>query len=164
MTVDEVTAAGGRARRANTFARLLAAASVLAACASGAHAQETRREESRPQRPAADAGRPAADAGRPVAPAARADADESFELNIAERRITEQNFFASTTVSAGEEGARGLDLRVGVAVGAERIDVTLRNVRGSVRFRGSLEALRRVLEARRPAGNVAPPPPPRDVP
>ena len=74
----------------------------------------------------------------------------------------------STTVSAGDEGARGLDLRVGVAVGAERIDVTLRNVRGSVRFRGSLDALRRVLDARRTAETVAPPPPssppPRDVP
>ena len=85
-------------------------------------------------------------------------------MNIAEQRITEQNFFASTAVAAGNEGARGLDLRVGVAVGAERLDVTLRNVRGSVRFRGSLDALRRVLEARRPAERVAPPSPPRDVP
>lgn len=147
---------GGRARRANIFAPLFAAAFVLAVCASGALAQEPRRVESRPtQRPAADAGRPAA--------AAQSDADESFELNIAERRITEQNFFASTAVAAGEEGARGLDLRVGVAVGAERIDVTLRNVRGSVRFRGSLDALRRVLAARRPAEPAAPSPP-RDVP
>jgi hypothetical protein len=145
-----------RARSAGVFARLCAAACVSAVCASGAHAQEPRPGGSRPQRPAADV-------GRPGAPAVRGDADESFELNIAERRITEQNFFASTAVAAGEEGARGLDLRVGVAVGAERIDVMLRNVRGSVRFRGSLDALRRVLEARRPAETVAPPAP-RDVP
>jgi hypothetical protein len=145
-----------RTRSADVFARLWAAACVLAVCASGARAQEPRPEGGRPQRPAADA-------GRPGATAVRGEADESFELNISERRITEQNFFASTAVAAGEEGARGLDLRIGVAVGAERIDVTLRNVRGSVRFRGSLDALRRVLDARRPAESAAPPAP-RDVP
>lgn len=86
----------------------------------------------------------------------RGDADEDFELNIGERRITEQDFFASTEIAAGDAETRGLSLRVGVAVGAERIDVLLRNVRGRVRFRGSLDALRRVLDARR-ATNVAPP-------
>ena len=157
MTVNEGAAMGGRTRRANTFARLWAAVLVCAVCASGALAQQTRREEGRPQRPAADASRPAA-------ASAQTGADESFELHIAERRITEQNCFASTAVAVGSEGARGLDLRVGVAVGAERIDVTLRNVRGSVRVRGSLDALRRVLEAHRPAESAAPPAPPRDVP
>jgi hypothetical protein len=73
----------------------------------------------------------------------RTSADETFELNIAERRITERNFEASTSVEAGEETARGLMLRVGVAVGAEEINVLLRNVRGHVRFRASLD---RVLE------------------
>ena len=80
---------------------------------------------------------------------AQANADENFELNIAERRITERDFFASTALEAGEESARGLYLRVGVAVGASEIDVLLRNVRGRVRFRGSLDALRRVLDAHR---------------
>lgn len=80
---------------------------------------------------------------------ARQSADETFELDIDERRITELDFFASTEVGAGGESAPGLNLRVGVGVGAERIDALLRNVRGSVRFRGSLEALRRVLGARR---------------
>lgn len=124
------------------FARSCAAACLFVACASGARAQEPRREDGQTRRPASAVTRPG-ESG------ARGDVDETFELNIAERRITEQNFFASTSVAAGEEGARGLDLRVGVAVGAERIDVTLRNVRGRVRFRGSLDALRRVLEARR---------------
>ncbi|HVG28364.1 MAG TPA: hypothetical protein VM864_01455 [Pyrinomonadaceae bacterium] len=89
----------------------------------------------------------------------RGEADEDFELNIVERRITEPDFFASTEVSAGEAEARGLNLRVGVAVGAERIDVLLRNVRGHVRFRASLDALRRMLDARRAAQptNEAPP-------
>lgn len=81
---------------------------------------------------------------------AQGDVNEDFELNIAERRITEHDFFASTAIEAGEESARGLYLRVGVGVGASEIDVLLRNVRGRVRFRGSLEALQRVLDARRP--------------
>ena len=145
-------------RPANVFARLSAAACLSAACSFAALAQSVPRVAGQPSPPAAEAVRPGASA-------ARGDADESFELNIAERRITEQHFFASTAVAAGEEGARGLDLRVGVAVGAERIDVTLRNVRGRVRFRGSLDALRRVLDARRTAETAAPPSPPsRDVP
>lgn len=83
------------------------------------------------------------------------NADENFELNITERRITERDFFASTAIETGAADARGLSLRVGVAVGASEIDVLLRNVQGRVRFRGSLEALRRVLDARRPAANGA---------
>ncbi|MCA1566447.1 MAG: hypothetical protein LC803_12560 [Acidobacteria bacterium] len=84
------------------------------------------------------------------------DVDENFELNIAERRITERDFFASTSIEAGESSAHGLSLRVGVAVGASEIDVLLRNVQGRVRFRGSLEALQRVLDARRPATTARP--------
>ncbi|HLL14631.1 MAG TPA: hypothetical protein VK388_06180 [Pyrinomonadaceae bacterium] len=86
----------------------------------------------------------------------QSDVDENFELNIAERRINERDFFASTGIEAGEASARGLSLRVGVAVGASEIDVLLRNVQGRVRFRGSLEALRRVLDARRPAAVARP--------
>lgn len=91
---------------------------------------------------------------------AQADVNEDFELNIDERRITERDFFASTAIEAGEESARGLYLRVGVGVGASEIDVLLRNVRGRVRFHGSLEALRRVLDARRPGATSATPPQP----
>jgi hypothetical protein len=80
----------------------------------------------------------------------RTDADENFELNIAERRITERDFAASTSVEAGEESARGLRLRVGVEVGASEIDVLLRNVRGRVRFRATLERVLERLTARRP--------------
>ena len=102
------------------------------------------------------AGRPPATASQPPPRAGGAgDADEDFELNIVERRITEANFFASTAVGGA---AGGLDLRVGVALGAGRIDVLLRNVRGRVRFRGSLGALGRVLDAHRaPPGAAAPP-------
>lgn len=81
--------------------------------------------------------------------AARTDADENFELNIAERRITERDFAASTSVEAGEESARGLRLRIGVEVGASEIDLLLRNVRGSVRFRATLARVLDRLNARR---------------
>ncbi|HEY6188943.1 MAG TPA: hypothetical protein VIW80_14910 [Pyrinomonadaceae bacterium] len=82
-------------------------------------------------------------------PAARTDVDENFELNIAERRITERDFAASTSVEAGEESARGLRLRIGVEVGANEIDVLLRNVRGNVRFRATLARVLDRLNARR---------------
>lgn len=102
-------------------------------------------------------------ANRPSAPTitpaqgAQSNVDETFELNIAERRITERDFFASTAIEAGESSARGLSLRIGVAVGASEIDMLLRNVQGRVRFRGSLEALQRMLDARRPAATTAQP-------
>lgn len=79
----------------------------------------------------------------------RTRADETFELNITEKRITERDFAASTSVEAGEESARGLRLRVGVELGASEIDVLLRNVRGSVRFRATLERVLDRINARR---------------
>jgi trimethylamine:corrinoid methyltransferase-like protein len=85
----------------------------------------------------------------------RTSADETFELNITERRINERDFEASTSVEAGEETARGLLLRVGVAVRADEINVLLRNVRGRVRFRASLERVLERLNLRR-APDVVP--------
>lgn len=82
----------------------------------------------------------------------RTTANETFELNITERRITERDFAASTTVEVGEETARGLLLRVGVAVGADEINVLLRNVRGRVQFRATLARVIERLNARRAPG------------
>ena len=84
----------------------------------------------------------------------RTNADETFELNITERRITERDFAASTSVEAGEETARGLMLRIGVAVGADEINVLLRNVRGRVRFRASLDRVLERLNVRRAPDTV----------
>jgi hypothetical protein len=129
---------------------------IMTACTVACAAQ-TRATE--PQRnPARQTTAPQSRAQTRAADEARGAADEDFDLNIVERRITEPDFFASTEVSAGDEAARGLSLRVGVAVGADRIDVLLRNVRGHVRFRASLDALRRVLDARRATtANETPP-------
>jgi hypothetical protein len=71
----------------------------------------------------------------------RPNADETFELNIVERRYSQENFAASTAV--GTSGERNLNLNIGVALSAGRIDLLLRNVHGTVRFRGSLD---RILE------------------
>jgi len=124
--------------------RSISAAFVVCALSAVAIAQ---------QQPQGDASDSRARRVSPTAPATntQANVDENFELNIAERRITERDFFASTSIETGEASAHGLSLRVGVAVGASEIDVLLRNVQGRVRFRGSLDALRRVLDARRPA-------------
>ncbi|HLL71543.1 MAG TPA: hypothetical protein VK363_08935 [Pyrinomonadaceae bacterium] len=133
-------------RRVARVAFIVAALSVVAA------AQERVPANSREPRV------PQPNATATPATNAQGDVNEDFELNIDERRITERDFYASTAIEAGEESARGLYLRVGVGVGASEIDVLLRNVRGRVRFHGSLEALRRVLDARRPV-TTAPPEP-----
>ena len=85
-------------------------------------------------------------------------ADEDFELNISERRFVEESFAASTAVEAVGAGDEPLSVRVGAAVGAERIDVLLRNVRGRVRFRGTLGPLVRFVVTRRAGPQPAPPP------
>ena len=96
----------------------------------------------------------------PSAQTPRADssnADEDYELNIDLRRISEADFHAETAVSS--EGARGLQLIVGVALRASEIEVLLRNVRGHVRFRASLGPVLRLLDARRPAAPQSQPAP-----
>lgn len=109
---------------------LLNCAALISAAQDNASAQSSAKQES-------------------ASDATRTDADETFELNIGERRITERNFAASTSLEAGEESARGLRLRIGVGVGAEQIDVLLRNVRGQVRFRGTLERVLALINSRR---------------
>jgi hypothetical protein len=72
------------------------------------------------------------------------DANETFELNIDERSFTKTNFEASTAVDTGG-GARGVNVRIGVSLTAGRIDVLLRNVRGNIRFRGTLDRILEVI-------------------
>jgi hypothetical protein len=79
----------------------------------------------------------------------RTTADETFELKINERSFTRANFEASTSV--GTDGDAALNLQIGVALAARRIDVLLRNVQGRVRFRGNLERVLKVLDNRRTA-------------
>jgi hypothetical protein len=88
---------------------------------------------------------------QPVAPSASPsttnNVDEDFDLNIDQRHITEHDFFASTSVALGD--AQSPLVRIGVALGAQEIDVLLQGVRGHVRFRASLDQLTRIINARR---------------
>jgi hypothetical protein len=70
-------------------------------------------------------------------------ADEDFELNISDSRTTETNYRRSTNVEINEAN---VSIGVGAIVSAQRIDILLRNVTGRVRFRASLEAIRRRIE------------------
>lgn len=85
---------------------------------------------------------------------ARTSADETFELNIAQRRITRVDFEASTSLQT--EGNANVNVQIGVGLAAGKIDVLLRNVQGRVRFRGSLERILELLTNRRAAAPLAP--------
>jgi hypothetical protein len=67
-------------------------------------------------------------------------ADEDFELNIGDSRTTESNYKRSTNVEINEAN---VSVGVGATVQAQKIDLLLRGVTGRVRFRASLEAIRR---------------------
>jgi hypothetical protein len=111
----------------------------------------------RAQTRAADAQAPRTNAQAPRTESSTAD--EDFELNIDQRHINEGDFHAETAVST--DGSRGLQLNVGVTLRASDIDVLLRNVRGRVRFRASLDPVLRLLDARRdPAPQTQPAPAP----
>jgi hypothetical protein len=78
-------------------------------------------------------------------------ADETFVLNIDERRFTQTDFEASTAVDT-EGGSRGVNVRIGVSLKAGSINLFLRNVHGNVRFRGTLERILEVIR-KRPASS-----------
>lgn len=110
------------------------------------------------QTPAADA--PAQRSTAQAAQPESSTADEEFDLNIDLRHINESDYHAETAVTT--EGLRGLRLNVGVSLRASEIDVLLRNVRGHVRFRASLDPVLRLLDAHRnaaPQSQSAPAPP-----
>lgn len=93
---------------------------------------------------------------KPVEPATvQLDSDQTFELNFDERRFSETDFEASTEVQTNG-GSHGLNVRIGVSLTAGRIDVLLRNVRGSVRFRGSLDRILEVLSKRTVSASEVP--------
>ena len=90
--------------------------------------------------------------GTPATPTPRqVTADEDFELNIADRRITEERFEAAKAVEirTGPSEEQGLAIRVGARVTARRIDVRLRNVHGHVRFVASLAEVQEVIDSHR---------------
>ncbi|HEX5702610.1 MAG TPA: hypothetical protein VFX97_05280 [Pyrinomonadaceae bacterium] len=81
-------------------------------------------------------------------PVQRVSAEETFDLNIVERRITENDFFAATSVGLDSREGKNLSMNVGVEVRAGKIDVLMRNVTGTVRFRGSIQKVLDRLNSR----------------
>jgi len=67
--------------------------------------------------------------------------NKNFELNITERRILEQDYKASTSISVGEVSSRGLSLRIGAGVRASEVDIRLHNIQGTVHFHANGERL-----------------------
>lgn len=82
---------------------------------------------------------------------ARISADENFQLAIGESRVVESNYERSTSVefSSADRQNAAVFVRVGATASAEKIEIVLRGVTGNVRFRASLDALRRRIQ--RPA-------------
>ena len=87
-------------------------------------------------------------------PVQRVSTDETFELNIVERRITENDFFAATSVGFDSSVGKNVSMNIGVEVRAGKIDVLMRNVKGTVRFRGSVQRILDMINSRpaRPPG------------
>jgi hypothetical protein len=77
-------------------------------------------------------------------------ANELFNIDVKEKRITEKDYRASTALEIGSKDPNVMRVQVGVALYAQTIDVVLYNVAGSVRFRGTLQRIVDVLKARSP--------------
>jgi hypothetical protein len=84
----------------------------------------------------------------PADPVPRVAADETFDLNILERRITEKDFVAATSVGFDRREGKSLSMNVGVQVRADKINVLMRNVTGTVRFRGSIQRILDLVNSR----------------
>jgi hypothetical protein len=90
-------------------------------------------------------GRTAPDDDRP-----RSEADETFDLDVTERRIIERDLHAATDVEAGGPD-QGWNLRIGASASARHVDIRLRGIRGHVRFRASLAPVLDPIRRRDPA-------------
>lgn len=79
-----------------------------------------------------------------VSPSASAvEKEENFRLDITEKRTTEENYQRSTEIRIDNNR---LNVGAGASVGARKINILLRGVKGEVTFRASLEPLRTRIE------------------
>jgi hypothetical protein len=86
-------------------------------------------------------------------PAVSSRITETYDLDISEKRIHESNFEAGSNVRL-DPGDGGIHIQVGAGVSARSIDIVLRNVHGTVRFRADtsrLDAARSTARPTRPA-------------
>jgi hypothetical protein len=94
----------------------------------------------------------AADPPAPSRPA------ESYELDISETRIHRSGFQAGSNVVI-DPGDGGIRIQVGAGVSARAIDVILRNVHGTVRFRADTSRLHHAVRSAAPTPPAATPDP-----
>jgi hypothetical protein len=91
-----------------------------------------------------------------VSPAAVSAPVEERDLDIAYKQIVEESYRASRALRLLSNDGSGIALDAGVALAARRIHVTLRNVKGHVRFRFNFAALNQRLHALPDAGEGSP--------
>ena len=95
-----------------------------------------------------------------TSPAAAQEQSAPVEKEIVlngDKRIVESNYRVSTDVSARGGEAGGWHLNAGATIEAERIDLTLRGVKGIVRFRADTRALTDVFERSERRRRAVPP-------
>ena len=68
-------------------------------------------------------------------------ADENFKVNITDKKIVETDYESKVELNANSENRPAVSVNVGAAVRAGQITLTLKNIFGDVRFRGSLEKI-----------------------
>lgn len=82
----------------------------------------------------------------PTTPQSDIKKEENFELNIIEKRVTEENYQRSTNVKLETDKVR---VGVGASVGAQKITILMRGIKGNVTFRASLEPVQQRIDALR---------------
>lgn len=75
--------------------------------------------------------------------------DERVVLDAGEKRIVRELYHDDEAIQLQGNEAGGWHLSAGASIDARRIDLTLRNVRGEVRFRGDFSRLDALLRRHR---------------
>ena len=75
-----------------------------------------------------------------------ATADQSIVLDDSEKHIVRTAFHEDEAVALSGNAAGGWHLYAGAAIDAQRIDLTMRNVKGTVRFRADSTRARSILD------------------
>ena len=72
--------------------------------------------------------------------------DTNIVLDAAEKHIVKTQFHNDEAVALSGNAAGGWHLYAGAAVDAQRIDLTMRNIKGAVHFRADWGRVRNVLD------------------
>jgi hypothetical protein len=77
-------------------------------------------------------------------------AEEDFKVNITEKKVAETKYESKVEVAVKSETNPTVTVNVGATVKAEQITLTMKNIFGDVRFRGSLEKILNQINLPRP--------------